>query len=29
MLVWLNPEGDETKLAADTMGQWLDGLPVR
>ena len=29
MLVWLNPEGDENKLAADTMGQWLDGLPVR
>jgi pimeloyl-ACP methyl ester carboxylesterase len=29
MLVWLNPEGDQNKLAADAMSRWLDGLPVR
>jgi uncharacterized protein len=29
MLVWLNPEGDENRLAADAMSRWLDGLAVR
>jgi len=29
MLVWINPAGDVNKEAADAMGRWLDGLPVR
>jgi len=29
MLVWLNPEGDVNKEAADAMSRWLDGLPAR